>query len=115
MSESIRENESAYRHLLIGRKGKKKLTVVDVFRHHFPQLARELDPGRSSSAHDKAQQALPLLLVDRRQRGLFEVVHDPSSDRLCVLDRLQLETVLKSRYTVRRVDGTTCNDELVVL
>lgn len=92
-----------------------ELTTVDILRNHFPQFTRKLDSSRSTSTHDETQQPFPLFLVDRRESCFLEVVHDSASDRLRILNRLELETVFETWYSVSRVDGSTRDNKLVIL
>lgn len=95
-------------------ESERALTRDDVLVDHLPQLARKLDAGRSTSAHDKAQQLPPLLLLRTGQRSLLQIVHHAPPDRLGVLHRLELETVFEAGDAVSVVDGSAGDHELVV-
>jgi len=83
------------------RRERETYVVEDVLVDHVVQLGRELDSGRSTTAHDERQQALALSLLSRRERSLLEVVHHATADGLGVCDSLELEAVLESRNAVR--------------
>ena len=71
--------------------------------------------SRSSPAHNKAQQPLPLLDVGSREAGLLEIIHYSAPNSLGIRYRLQLVTVFESGNTVSRVDGSASDHEAVIL
>lgn len=84
--------------------------VEDILVDHVVELRSKLDARWSTAADDKAQQLLPLFLIDARHRCPLQVLHYPPSNRLRIRYRLQLIAVLQPRHAMR-IGGRSASDD----
>lgn len=69
---------------------------------------------RSTTANNKAEQALALFLRGRREACDFKVIKYAAPDSLCIADSFELVAVLQTRHAVRAANAADGYDEFVV-